>query len=569
MERDIIGNPSKNNMTVAETSYLIPYIVSLILSVTVLFYAWGGKYANGIKPFRWYLLAQTLWIAGFILELTSRQLEIKIYWDAFQWFCALTMVVSGPWFAVEYTELKLKHPRRYFAASLLVPLIFGAILFTDPIHHFIYFAPRITRFEPFSELQYRFTPAIYLFAAYAFGLAAWTSYLLIRRYVSPQGLYRSQILAILAGFLIPVISLALATFGIQITPERDPLPFASMFSNLAIAWGISRYRLFEVAPIARDRILETMADPIVVLNRENLVVDINIAMLALLDKTEAQVIGEPAKKVFDDFPIPIKMYTQVAYARAETVFEMSGRQIHYELTVWPLFNKDKEMAGRVYICHDITAMKDLENALRKLNLQLEDRVKERTRELAEAYESMLEGLARALELRDKETEGHSRRVTENALKLAQRVGISGQELEDIRSGAILHDIGKISIPDEILHKPGKLTPEERAIVEQHPDTAYRLLSKIPFMAKAIEIPYCHHEKWDGTGYPQKLKGEQIPLAARVFAVADVWDALSNDRPYNKAWPREQIIEYFKEQTGLHFDPVIARLFLNMAEKGEI
>ncbi|MBI3169734.1 MAG: HD domain-containing protein, partial [Chloroflexi bacterium] len=152
----------------------------------------------------------------------------------------------------------------------------------------------------------------------------------------------------------------------------------------------------------------------------------------------------------------------------------------------------------------------------------------------------------------------------------QKMSISGDALEDIRSGAILHDIGKISIPDEILHKRGKLTPEERLIVEQHPETAFKLLSRIPFfLSKAIEIPYCHHEKWDGTGYPRGLAGEEIPLSARIFAIADVWDALSNDRPYNQAWPRAQIIEYFIEQSGRHFDPVVAKLFLSMVEKGEI
>jgi len=292
-------------------------------------------------------------------------------------------------------------------------------------------------------------------------------------------------------------------------------------------------------------------------------------MLTLMDKREHEVIGNPAKDVFNDFPIPIKLYTHVSYARTEAVFEISGKQIHYDLTIWPLYNTNKEMVGRVYVSHDITALKELEAELRKLNVQLEDRVRDRTRELAEAYESMLEGLALALELRDKETEGHSRRVTENAIKLAQKMGIAGSALEDIRSGAILHDIGKISIPDEILHKPGKLTLDERAVVEKHPETAFKLLSRIPFLSQAIEIPYCHHEKWDGTGYPRKLAGEDIPLSARIFAVADVWDALSYDRPYNKAWTREQIIEYFNEQTGKHFDPAITKIFLSMVEKGEI
>ena len=263
------------------------------------------------------------------------------------------------------------------------------------------------------------------------------------------------------------------------------------------------------------------------------------------------------------------MYTHVSYARAEAIFNTGKKQIHYELTIWPLYNTQREMLGRVYISHDITALKDLEHKLRNLNTELEDRVVARTRELADAYDTMLEGFARALELRDKETEGHSRRVTENTMKIAQKMGISGEALEDIRSGSILHDIGKISIPDKILHKPDKLTIEEREIVQQHPETAYKLLLPITYLNKAIEIPFSHHEKWDGTGYPQKLKGKRIPVSARIFAIADVWDALSNDRPYHEAWSREKIIRYFIDESGKHFDPEIMNIFLEMLEKGEI
>ncbi|RME12466.1 MAG: GAF domain-containing protein, partial [Ardenticatenia bacterium] len=184
-------------------------------------------------------------------------------------------------------------------------------------------------------------------------------------------------------------------------------------------------------------------------------------------------------------------------------------------------------------------------------------------ELSLAYDATIEGWARALELRDEETEGHSQRVTEMTLLLARAMGIQGEDLVHIRRGALLHDIGKMGIPDSILLKPGPLTDEEWEIMRQHPVLAYKLLSPIPFLRPALDIPYCHHEKWDGTGYPRGLKGEEIPLAARIFAVVDVWDALLSDRPYRKGWPPEKVYAFIQEQAGKHFDPKVVDVFLKL------
>ena len=190
-------------------------------------------------------------------------------------------------------------------------------------------------------------------------------------------------------------------------------------------------------------------------------------------------------------------------------------------------------------------------------------------ELIRAYDDTLEGLSRALDLRDKETEGHTRRVTEMTLRIARFLEISDEELVNMRRGALLHDIGKIGIPDYILLKPGPLTAQEQEIMRKHPVFAYELLSPIAFLRPALDIPYCHHEKWDGTGYPRGLKGEGIPLSARIFAVADVWDALRSDRPYRSAWPEEKTIEYMENETGKSFDPKIAAVFFRLLSKGEI
>lgn len=184
-------------------------------------------------------------------------------------------------------------------------------------------------------------------------------------------------------------------------------------------------------------------------------------------------------------------------------------------------------------------------------------------DLALAYDKTIEGWSNALDLRDKETEGHTLRVTEMTLRLAHAAGMSQDELVHVRRGALLHDIGKMGIPDAILLKPDKLTDEEWEIMRRHPAYAYELLSPIAYLRPALDIPYGHHEKWDGTGYPRGLKGEQIPLSARLFAVVDVWDALRSDRPYRKAWPEEKVHEHIRSLVGTHFDPKAVELFFQV------
>lgn len=199
------------------------------------------------------------------------------------------------------------------------------------------------------------------------------------------------------------------------------------------------------------------------------------------------------------------------------------------------------------------------------NAELFQNLQESNQDLLMAYEFTLEGWAKALELRDAETEGHTQRVVEMTLRLARRIGVSEEELVHIRRGVLLHDIGKMGIPDSILLKPGPLTSEEWEVMRQHPVYAQQLLSSIPYLRPALDVPYCHHEKWDGTGYPRGLLGEQIPLAARIFAVVDVWDALRSNRPYRPAWPDEKVYRYIQEQAGQHFDPTIVRAFLNLTK----
>lgn len=239
----------------------------------------------------------------------------------------------------------------------------------------------------------------------------------------------------------------------------------------------------------------------------------------------------------------------IAKGRLIGALEIFFRSSFVPTAAW--YNFAEALAGQIAIAIDnATLFTDLQQS----NL-----------ELSQAYNATIEGWSYALDLRDKETEGHSSRVTEMTVKLAQIIGVPESEIIHIYWGALLHDIGKMGVPDSILLKADKLTHDEMVVMQQHPQFAYNMLSRIKYLQSSLDTPYCHHEKWDGSGYPRGLKGEQIPIAARLFAVVDVYDALISDRPYRKAWPKEKALQYIKEQSGKHFDPKAVEAFIRLIE----
>ncbi|MRS05768.1 HD-GYP domain-containing protein, partial [bacterium] len=236
----------------------------------------------------------------------------------------------------------------------------------------------------------------------------------------------------------------------------------------------------------------------------------------------------------------------IAKGELRGVLEVFSRTQHTPDDDW--INFLKSLAEQAAIAIDNTEM--FEN-LRRSNI-----------ELGMAYNATIEGWSRALDLRDKETEGHTLRVTEITEKLARSFSLPENQIKYIRWGALLHDIGKMGVPDGILLKPGPLTDEEWVVMRMHPKYAFEMLAPIGYLTQAIDIPYCHHEKWDGTGYPRGLKGEEIPLSARIFAVVDIWDALSSDRPYRKAWPHEKVMDHIRSLSGTHLDPKVVDLCMS-------
>ncbi len=228
----------------------------------------------------------------------------------------------------------------------------------------------------------------------------------------------------------------------------------------------------------------------------------------------------------------------------------NGEYVWLETTARLFFDKNSQQQEFQASSRDITERKQSQEALQQAHTDLQ-----------EAYDRTIEGWVLALDLRDRETEGHTKRVTEMTVKLARKLNCTDEELIHIRRGALLHDMGKMGIPDEILQKPGPLTDDEWIVMRRHPQYAYQMLAPINYLKQALIIPYYHHERWNGSGYPHKLKEKDIPLFARLFAVVDVWDALSSDRPYRKAMPLKEVVDYLQKESGNLFDSDIVNTFL--------
>jgi PAS domain S-box-containing protein len=322
---------------------------------------------------------------------------------------------------------------------------------------------------------------------------------------------------------------------------------------------LNRYRRLMAERARFDRLAELSPDGLLVLDAQGRIHLSNPALRAMLGAPAADLlehadwlglVAQPHRSLCAQALARVVILpTETARAEVD-LLRVDGTRVPAEIALGHFRWEGQPMAQ--IVVRDIAERRRAETQIQRLNT-----------ELLRAYDATLEGWSRALDMRDRETEGHTRRVTEMSVRLASALGFTDEQLVHIRRGALLHDIGKMGVPDAILLKPGPLTPEEWAIMRLHPGHAYQMLAPIAFLRPALDIPHFHHEKWDGTGYPRGLAGEAIPFAARVFAVVDVWDALRSHRPYRSAWPDAQVRAHLQAESGRHFDPRVVEAFLKL------
>jgi len=310
---------------------------------------------------------------------------------------------------------------------------------------------------------------------------------------------------------------------------------------------------------------ENASDMITRINIKGQMFYVSPACQTILGYAPEELIGRRSFEMIhpEDLPMIKDVLRQSpenhAYTVAYRARRKDGSFVWLETSARAVMDEDTNEIIEVQAAsRNISERKKSEEALQLAHDQLRD-----------AYERTIEGWVRALDLRDRETEGHTQRVTEITIRVAQQIGFSEEELSHIKRGALLHDMGKIAIPDDILQKPGPLTETEWVRMRQHPMHAYNMLSPIAYLNPALDIPFYHHERWDGSGYPHGLKGEEIPLSARLFAIVDVWDALRSDRPYRKEMPRELVIDYLSENSSILFDPKLVDIFLNFVQENQL
>ncbi len=371
----LLPGKAKQMMSV-NLPYLLPYALSLLISLSVALYAWQRRGVPGARPFALVAASQSVWTFGYMFELNSETLAAKIFWDDLQYAGALVWPLAFLAFALDYTRRPLRRPFLVWSLLSLPCLLFGVLVLTNPFHGWVRPSASLIPGEPFDALTYDFTTAVWLFSMYAYALAFIALYLLLATFIRAQSLYRRQMLTVVIGALIPLVGVMLTLFGVTFTFQRDTTPLTFAVSNLLIAWGLFRYRLFDMVPVARDAVFDGMSDYVLVLDGYNRLVDVNPAAERALGQPADQLIGQPAADVLATWGDLVSEFRGETSIKTEIVMDHQGEMHVLALRITPLHRGDHRGHGRIIVARDVTERKRAEQSLQERSEQLQAAIEE-------------------------------------------------------------------------------------------------------------------------------------------------------------------------------------------------
>lgn len=520
---------------------IIPLLGSALTLVIIAVIAWKRRPAPGVTALVLLLIALAEWCIGNAFELAAQNLPGKIFWVKIEYIGIVIIPTSWLLFILLYTGRCSRFTLGQIVVLIIEPVIVLVMVWTNQWHHLIWQSFRMSAYQQFSGVIATYHWGFWIHAVYSYILIITGTFYLFMALINFTYLYRGQIGLLITAGVAPLIGNIFYLFHIYPFIYIDPTPFAFIISGLAFSWSLFQFRFLKITPIARDIVLESINEAVFVLDKDNRVIDLNPAVNELTGANfDRHILGQPVDKVFSKWGTIIERFYSVTSISEEISTGNDLNRRFFAIRVSPLHHQ-KRFIGRVVMIHETTEQRKAD--------QLQDSLKQ----LQKIMDETIQAIGKMIEIRDPYTAGHQKRVAGLAVAIAKEMGYSEERVLAIGMAALCHDVGKISVPVEILNKPGRLTDAELSIIRTHPTSGYDILKSIEFSWPIAQMILQHHERIDGSGYPNGLKGAEILEEAKILGVSDVVEAMTNDRPYRQALGIEAALKEIIDHKGTYFD----------------
>ena len=565
-------------------TYLLPYMIAALFPLWLALFVHRRNRAPVGQTFFALLFAQALWSSASLFEIISSSLTGKIFFDDLQYLAVGLVAVLALSFSHRYEGIWFKGGRITWWLLFIFPAIVFIFAVTSPLHGSHRADASLDAAVPFGELLYTFTLPMLLLLIPVYFISLLGIFRLFLHALRTRGYRRMGALCAGAGLMLPLVGTVLTIARIRIHGRFESSSLWLVAGDLLIALGIFRFRMAGVLPAARQNIVENLRDPVIVIDQDGIVVDHNEAFSMVMGLPFQNFNGSQVSVILSSkLSACLELLASTSH-ETELTLDSEGEEFNYSVRIFPVFRHEN---ARIMVFRDITALKHAERTLRLLSFELEKKVEDRVLELeaevkqrrrseerltelntemVNTRKEIMMTLAEVVENRGQETARHVARVSEYCRVIGRAYGLSDHEVELLANAASMHDIGKIGLPDSILNIQGNLSPEEVLIMRSHTLIGEEILRKSDdtLLVSASRIALEHHENWDGSGYPDGKKGLGISLGARITSVSDVFDSLAASRSYRKGWEIDDILQYFRTQRGILFDPALVDiLFANL------